>query len=78
MPDAIPQALPFLSLLRQETVARLRTVPGVFKNIYDSKLPQLKRDQLPAVRVYTASTSTGRVVSRQTRRAASDISVWVR
>src|SRR5262245_2160404 len=45
-----------LTEMRQETVERLAALP-VFKNVFDSRLPQLKRGMLPAVRVYTSSTS---------------------
>ena len=58
MPDVVlpsPMPLPCLTQLRQETASRLRTLPGVFKGVYDSRLPQLKRELLPAVRVYTSS-----------------------
>ena len=57
MPDVVlpsPMPLPCLTQLRQETASRLRTLPGVFQGVYDSRLPQMKRELLPAVRVYTS------------------------
>jgi len=47
-----------LATLRQETVARLAQVPA-YKRVYDARQPQLRRDMLPAVRVYTSATSQG-------------------
>ena len=61
MPSPMP--LPFLSELRQQTVERLQTLPGVFRGVYDSRLPQLKRELLPAIRVYTASVAQGLSIS---------------
>ena len=55
--------LPFLSELRQETVSRLLTLPGIFKGVYDSRLPQMKRELLPAIRVYTAAAAQGLSIS---------------
>ena len=63
MPDSVTQPLPFLTKLRQETVSRLATIPGVFRGVYDSRLPQIKRELLPAIRVYTASSSEGLSIS---------------
>lgn len=67
MPQAthpiVEPPLPFLTQLRQETVARLNTLTPVFRGVYDSRLPQLRRELLPAVRVYTASTSQGLSIS---------------
>src|SRR5262252_2076997 len=45
-----------ITKLRQETVERLAELP-VFRHVFDSRLPQLKRGMLPAVRVYTSSTA---------------------
>lgn len=50
----MPPPVPYLTKMRQGTVERLASLP-VFKGVYDSRLPQLKRELLPAVRVYTTS-----------------------
>lgn len=54
MPLAMP--VPYLTTLRQETVRRLAEL-SAFPRVYDSRLPQLKRELLPALRVYTNSAS---------------------
>jgi hypothetical protein len=58
----MPPPVPYLTTLRQETVERLAGLP-VFKHVYDSRLPQLKRELLPALRVYTSATSQGLSIS---------------
>src|SRR5690349_726344 len=59
----MPRPVPYLTTLRHETVARLGGLP-VFRNVYDSRLPQLKRELLPAIRVYTNTANhTGRSIS---------------
>jgi hypothetical protein len=61
MPPTPP--VPFLTTLRKETVARLAELPA-FPRVYDSRLPQLKRELLPAIRVYTNTASyQGRSIS---------------
>jgi hypothetical protein len=57
-PVPLPLPLPALSQIRQETVSRLSAM-GVFRNVYDARLPQMKRELLPAVRVYTSASSQG-------------------
>jgi hypothetical protein len=42
--------------LRQGTVDRLASVP-VFRQVFDARQPQLRRDMLPALRVYTTAAS---------------------
>jgi hypothetical protein len=60
----MPPPVPCLTKLRQETVERLHTLCPPFKHVYDSRLPQLRRDLLPAIRVYTTSeTSSGQSIS---------------
>jgi hypothetical protein len=55
--------VPFLTTLRKETVARLAELT-VFPRVYDSRLPQMKRELLPAIRVYTVSAGhLGRSIS---------------
>jgi hypothetical protein len=49
MPSAV-------ATIRQETVERLAGL-AAFQHVYDSRQPQLKRDMLPAVRVYTTGNS---------------------
>jgi hypothetical protein len=50
----------YVAQLRQGTVDRLASVP-VFRQVFDSRLPQLRRDMLPALRVYTtAAAAQGR------------------
>jgi hypothetical protein len=58
----MPPAVPCLTTLRHETIERLGTLP-FFKHVYDSRLPQLRRDLLPALRVYTSATSQGLSIS---------------
>jgi hypothetical protein len=59
----MPPPVPFITKLRQETVARLVDL-GIFRNVYDSRLPQMKRELLPAVRIYTNSANQlGRSIS---------------
>ena len=60
----MPTPVPFLTTLRKETVSRLAGLTTIFPRVYDSRLPQLKRELLPAVRVYTDSIShAGRSIS---------------
>jgi hypothetical protein len=67
MPDVWPlppaPPVPYLTTLRQETVSRIATLPGVFKRVYDSRLPAITREELPAVRIYTAAASQGLSIS---------------
>jgi hypothetical protein len=57
----MPTPVPFLTTLRRETVQRLSLA---FPRVYDSRLPQLKREHLPAIRVYTnAVNEVGRSMS---------------
>lgn len=59
----MPPPVPYLTTLRHETVARLAELPA-FKHVYDSRLPQMKRELLPAIRVYTNTTNqVGRSIS---------------
>ena len=51
-----PMPVPYLTKLRQETVRMLAELPQ-FPRVYDSRLPQLKRELLPALRVYTNSAN---------------------
>jgi hypothetical protein len=61
MPPASP--VPYVTKLRKETIARLIALPQ-FPRVYDSRLPQLKRELLPALRVYTNSANyQGRSIS---------------
>jgi hypothetical protein len=55
--------LPWLAMIRQETVSRLQSLPNIFANVYDSRLPQITRELLPAVRVYSGATSQGLSIS---------------
>jgi hypothetical protein len=48
--------------IRQETVNRLSELPA-FRRVYDARMPQLRRDMLPAVRVYTSATAAGLSIS---------------
>jgi hypothetical protein len=60
----MPPPVPYLTMLRQETVKRLAELTTVFPRVYDSRLPQLKRELLPAIRVYTNSAAhLGRSIS---------------
>ena len=80
MPDVVlpsPMPLPCLTQLRQETASRLRTLPGVFKGVYDSRLPQMKRELLPAVRVYTAAASQGLSISIPEFRTTASLVVQI-
>jgi hypothetical protein len=55
--------VPYLTTLRQETVRRLAEL-AAFPRVYDSRLPQLKRELLPAIRVYTNNANhVGRSIS---------------
>jgi len=47
-----------LASIRQGTVERLAELPA-FKHVFDARQPQLRRDYLPAIRVYTSATSQG-------------------
>ena len=47
--------------LRQHTVERLAELP--FRQIFDSRQSQTRREMLPAVRVYTSSSAQGRSIS---------------
>lgn len=60
----MPPPVPYLTTLRQETVERLADLLPLFKHVYDSRLPQLKREMLPALRVYTTTHNmVGRSIS---------------
>jgi hypothetical protein len=60
----MPPPVPYLTMLRQETVKRLAELTTVFPRVYDTRLPQLKRELLPAIRVYTNSAAhLGRSIS---------------
>jgi hypothetical protein len=57
----MPVPVPYLTMLRKETKARL---DGLWPRVYDSRLPQLKRGLLPAIRIYTNATNlVGRSIS---------------
>jgi hypothetical protein len=77
MPDAVIQPLPFLTELRQQTISRLKTLPGIFRDVYDSRLPQLKRGMLPAVRVYTAASSQGLSISIPEFRSTAQLIIQI-
>jgi hypothetical protein len=47
-----------IAQLRQQTVERLADLP-VFRQVFDSRQPQLRRYMLPAIRVYTSTTAQG-------------------
>jgi hypothetical protein len=56
-----PAPTPYITTLRKATVDALT---GLFPRVYDSRLPQLKRNLLPALRVYTTSENLrGRSIS---------------
>jgi hypothetical protein len=52
----------YVAQLRQETVARLSDVPA-FKKVFDSRQAQIRRTDLPALRVYTSQNATGRSIN---------------
>lgn len=57
-------SVPCLTHLRHETVKRLDALRSFKGRVYDSRLPQLRRGLLPAIRVYTTSaTSTSLSIS---------------
>src|SRR5580704_363675 len=58
----MPVPVPCLTKLRHETIERLTALP-FFKHVYDSRLPQLRRDLLPALRVYTSASSQSLSIS---------------
>jgi len=51
-----------IAQLRQKTVERLADVPA-FRHVSDSRQPQLRREMLPALRVYTSTTAQGRSIN---------------
>jgi hypothetical protein len=51
----------YIAQLRQQTVERLAELP--FRHVFDSRQPQIRREMLPAVRVYTSSSAQGRSIS---------------
>lgn len=65
-----------LAVLRQETVARLAQVRA-FKHVYDARQPQLRRDFLPAVRVYTSSSSQNLSISQVEFRTSTSLVVQI-
>jgi len=69
--------LPFLTLLRRETVSRLELLPGVFRGVYDSRLPQLRRNLLPAVRLYTQASAQGLSISIPEFRSTAELIIQV-
>jgi hypothetical protein len=65
-----------IAQLRQETVERLAEVPA-FRRVFDSRQPQLRRDLLPALRVYTSTTAQGLSISIPEFRATAQLVVQV-
>jgi hypothetical protein len=51
----------YVAHLRQQTVERLAELP--FRHVFDSRQPQIRREMLPAARVYTSSSAQGRSIS---------------
>jgi hypothetical protein len=72
----MPPPVPYLTTLRHETVERLSGLPS-FKQVYDSRLPQLKRDLLPAIRVYTSTSSQGLSISIPEFRTTAALAVQI-
>jgi hypothetical protein len=78
VPDTVaPLPLPFLSRLRQETVARLATLSPIFREVYDSRLPQIKRELLPCVRVTTHASSVGLSISIPDFRSTASLVIQI-
>jgi hypothetical protein len=65
-----------IAQLRQETVERLSQVP-LFRRVFDSRQPQLRRDMLPAVRIYTAATAQGLSISIPEFRVTENLVVQI-
>ncbi len=65
-----------IAQLRQETVERLAEVPA-FRHVFNSRQPQLRRDLLPALRVYTSTTAQGLSISIPEFRATAQLVVQV-
>jgi hypothetical protein len=67
-----------IATIRQETVERLAQLrPALFREVFDSRQPQLKREMLPAVRVYTSSTSQGLSISIPEFRTTTSLVVQI-
>jgi hypothetical protein len=52
----------YVAQFRQQTVERLAEIPAIAR-VFDSRQPQIRRDMLPAVRVYTSDSAQGRSIS---------------
>jgi hypothetical protein len=52
----------YVAQLRQQTVARLAEIAAI-RQVFDSRQPQIRREMLPAVRVYTSASARGRSIS---------------
>jgi hypothetical protein len=65
-----------IAQLRQQTVERLSDV-AAFRQVFDSRQPQLRRDMLPAVRVYTSTTAQGLSISIPEFRATAQLIVQI-
>lgn len=65
-----------VAIIRQETVERLAEI-AAFRHVYDSRQPQLRRDMLPAVRVYTSSTSQGLSLSQPEFRTTTNLVIQI-
>lgn len=52
----------YVASLRQQTVARLARL-AAFRHVFDSRQPMLRRDMLPALRVYSSSSAQGRSIN---------------
>ena len=52
----------YVAGLRQRTVARLARL-AAFRHVFNSRQPMLRRDMLPALRVYSSATAQGRSIN---------------
>lgn len=58
----LPPSTTGLAQLRRGTVDRLQALTA-FRHVFDARQPQLRRDMLPAARVYASASAQGRSIS---------------
>lgn len=65
-----------IARLRQETVLRLAGLPA-FRRVFDTRQVQLRREMLPAVRVYTSATAENLSINIQQYRTTVQLVVQI-